>query len=103
MSVYPETEAANIRPSLLKAFDNSLTNLENPCLSPALPDLQFDCQQTGYCHSNDKPSNPRVFNILVTFATKFLLLDASRTNLEYLSPDESVQPPMDKMTLTSGF
>ena len=74
-----------------------------PCFSARSPLLQSACQQIGYCHSNDNPSNLCLFNFSTAFSTKLRLAVELVTNLEYLSVPESVQPPIDNSTLIVGL
>ena len=67
----PDNPAAKIRSFGWNAFFNSLNRLTNPSLSLLLPFLQSDCQHTGNCHSNDKPSNFLLISIFTSFFTKF--------------------------------
>ena len=82
----------------------TLTKATNPSFSACFPARQLDCQHTGKCHSRDRPSNPRISNILAVFDTKLALFALSVTSLEYFSPFvESVHPPRPRRTLIWGF
>ena len=100
---------------------NSLTNKAKLALSDAGPrshftymnsrgfsishlkSVCFTCQHLGYSQSRSSPSNPCSSINCMTSSINSALFCGSLTNLEYLSPLESFQPPRAIRTLTPNF
>ena len=95
----------DIRFALICSFSSvdTFERVTNPCFSEDLPLLQSACQQTGYCHSKERPSNLCSVSFSTAFLAKLDMAFEFETNLEYLSDPESVHPPKARRTFTLGF
>lgn len=61
--------------------------------------MSLTCQHTGYSQSRSNPSKSYLLIKSVTWSTNFCRAEGLLTNLEYLSPCESFQPPIANVTL----